>query len=188
MIGPSVHQPAAWPGHRLGHRTAAARRGSRPPSRRWLLHWLAPARWRWWRAQPGRWDRRWPRVVATRAPAGGDDAEVEGGDRRSVRDRHLGAFGGVAGVDSHVEAERTGRVATLVGHHRLTVESTVRRAETSFRDHWTSPTTVGSAGLLAHSCGLLGHSESPLARAASSNVRATCSAFAVAAAPTGFAS
>jgi hypothetical protein len=37
-------------------------------------------------------------------------------------------------------------------------------------------------------CGLLGHGESPLARAASNSVRATCSAFSVAAAPTGFAS
>ena len=37
-------------------------------------------------------------------------------------------------------------------------------------------------------CGLLGHGEIPLARAASNSVRATCSAFSVAAAPTGFAS
>lgn len=37
-------------------------------------------------------------------------------------------------------------------------------------------------------CGPLGHGEIPLARAASNSVRATCSAFSVAAAPTGFAS
>lgn len=37
-------------------------------------------------------------------------------------------------------------------------------------------------------CGLLGHGESPLAMAASNSVRATCSAFSVAAAPTDFAS
>lgn len=43
-------------------------------------------------------------------------------------------------------------------------------------------------GFLRTVCGLLGHGEMPLARAASNSVRATCSAFSVAAAPTGFAS
>lgn len=48
--------------------------------------------------------------------------------------------------------------------------------------------TVSAASTRQIVCGLLGHSEIPLARVASNSVRATCVAFSVAAAPTGFAS
>jgi len=48
--------------------------------------------------------------------------------------------------------------------------------------------TVGSAFIPRTVCELPSHGEIPLASAASNSVRATCSAFSVAAAPTGFAS
>ncbi len=57
------------------------------------------------------------------------------------------------------------------------------------RERWTLSARIGLGRTSFRTlCGLLGHGESPLARAASNSVRATCSAFLVAAAPTGFAS
>jgi hypothetical protein len=68
------------------------------------------------------------------------------------------------------------------GKHGLTCENALR----------TSLGVVGEGrsrlDFLRTVFGLLGHGEIPMARAASNSVRATCSAFSVAAAPTGFAS
>ena len=91
----------------------------------------------------------------------------------------------LAGSFPRAGRSRTQRMLTLVR------DGFIGTAPGQVSDLRTAITQEPADVLLADSrtnCGPLGHRESPRARAASNSVRATCSAFSVAAAPTGFAS
>jgi hypothetical protein len=85
-------------------------------------------------------------------------------------------------LDVELDVERDKHSSEIVAIHPLTCGNAFSGPLGVVDDRWSRPDFLRTV------CGLPGHGDSPRARAASNSVRATCSAFSVAAAPTGLAS